>query len=99
VVVERPEGRLSTQDLLWSDSLAERFRDAADRLAVTDVWNRNTDVVGDKLVSRASKHGQAAVTLLKIEHEFMATANMALLNEVQGILDDAKADAPPGLQV
>jgi len=99
IIVERPGGRLSTRDLLWSDSLAERFRSEAERLAIADVWNRNTDVVGDKLVSRESKHGQAAVTLLKVQHEFMATANMGLLDEVQRIVSTARADAPAGLNV
>ncbi len=99
IVVERPGQRLSTRDLLWSDSLAERFRAEAERLAIADVWNRNTDVVGDKLISRESKHGQAVVTLLKVQHEFMATANMGLLEEVQRIVSDARADAPQGLNV
>src|SRR5690606_3566075 len=48
VIVERPGSRLSTRDLLWSDSLAEKFRSQAERLAIADVWNRNTDIVGDK---------------------------------------------------
>lgn len=99
VIVERPGSRLSTRDLLWSDSLAEKFRAQADRLAIADVWNRNTDIVGDKLVSRASQHGQAAVTMLKVQHEFMATANMGLLDEVRKIVEDARSDAPAGLNV
>ncbi len=99
VIVERSDGRLTTRDLLWSDALAEQFRAEAERLALADVWNRNTDVVGDKLVSRVSKNGQAAVTMLKVQNEFMATANMALLAEVERIVDEARADAPAGLNV
>src|SRR5690348_17159944 len=75
VIVERPSTPLSTADLLWSDGLAERFRERADELAVSEVWNRNTEVVGNKLTSRISDSGQAAVTVLKVKHEFMATAN------------------------
>jgi len=99
VIVERPERPLSTADLLWSDSLAELFRKHADRLALSDVWNRNTEVVGNKLTSRLSKEGQAAVTVLKVRHEFMATKNMALMDEVQALLDDAGRKAPEGLRV
>jgi len=99
IIVERPGGRLTTRDLLWSDSLAERLHAEAERLAIADVWNRNTDVVGEKMISRLSQHGQAAVTLLKVQHEFMATANMGLLDQVQQIVNDARTDAPEGLNV
>jgi RND superfamily putative drug exporter len=99
VIVERPGAPLSTADLLWSDGLAERFRERADELAVSEVWNRNTEVVGNKLTSRISESGQAAVTVLKVKHEFMATANMALIDRVQAILAHAERSAPEGLNV
>ncbi len=99
VIVERRDGPLSTADLLWSDSLAEMFRRHAEKLELSDVWNRNTDVVGNKLTSRRSKQGQAAVTVLKVKHEFMATANVGLINEVQELLAEAKQRAPQGLNV
>ncbi len=99
VIVERPNGPMSTADLLWSDSLAELFRTHADRLELSDVWNRNTEVVGNKLTSRISDAGQAAVTVLKVKHEFMATANIRLLDEVQAQLAKASKTAPSGLNV
>ncbi len=99
VIVERPDGPLSTADLVWSDSLAEMFRGRAESLALADVWNRNTEVVGNKLTSRISDSGQAAVTVLKIKHEFMAVANMKLLDDVQVILAQAEKAAPAGLNV
>jgi RND superfamily putative drug exporter len=99
VIVERSGNRLTPHDLVWSDSLAEKFRAAPERLSIADVWNRNTDVVGDKLISRVSKQGQATVTLLKIQNEFMATANMNVLNGVLAIINQAKADVPAGLNV
>ncbi len=99
VVVERPDGPLSTADLLWSDSLAELFRQHKDRLPIVEVRNRNTDVVGDKLTSRISANGQAAVTLLQIKNEFMAAGNIVLLDEVQRLLAEAQRTAPDGLNV
>ncbi|REK17993.1 MAG: MMPL family transporter [Planctomycetota bacterium] len=99
IIVERPGRPLSTEDLLWSDSLAVMFREHADDLELADVWNRNTDVVGSRLTSRRSEAGQAAVTLLKIKDEFMATSNVDRLDEVRALLAKAEQDAPPGLQV
>ncbi len=99
VIVERRDGPLSTADLLWSDSLAEMFRRHAERLELSDVWNRNTEVVGNKLTSRLSNEGQAAVTVLKVKHEFMATANVRLVGEVQDLLAEAQQRAPQGLNV
>lgn len=99
VVVERPGAPLSGPDLLWSDGLAERFREHQAELPIVEIWNRNTDVVGEKLLSRVSKNGQAAVTLLNVKNEFMATANLALLKDVQDVLDEARASAPEGLRV
>jgi len=98
IVVERPGGPLTTADLLWSDGLAEQFRARTD-LPIVDVLNRNTDVIGDKLVSRLSKAGQAAVTLLRSQNEFMAVGNMNLLKAVQAQVEKAREQAPAGLQV
>jgi RND superfamily putative drug exporter len=99
VVVERRDGPLTMDDLLWSDSLADRFRQRQSDLPIVDVWNRNTEVIGEKLLSRVSKNGQATVTLLNIKNEFMATANLRLLKEVQPVLDEARRTAPEGLNV
>jgi RND superfamily putative drug exporter len=99
VVVERPQAPLTGADLLWSDSLTELFRQHQSDLPIADVWNRNTDVVGEKLTSRISKSGQAAVTLLRIKNEFMATGNMVLNQEALRLLAEAQHDAPAGLNV
>ncbi len=99
IVVERPGTRLEMGDLLWSDKLADRFRDRQADLPIADVWNRNSEVVGERLTSRISTNGQATVTLLHVKNEFMATGNMVLVSEVQHLLDKARATAPAGLQV
>jgi len=99
IIVERSRATLSAHDLAWSDSLAERFRQRQDELGIVEVINRNTDVVGEKLTSRAGKNGQAVVTLLELQNEFMAVGNIKLLQEVQTVLNDARRDAPPGLVI
>ncbi|HTM55727.1 MAG TPA: MMPL family transporter [Pirellulales bacterium] len=99
VVVERPNGALTNDDLRWSDRLAELFRDKQKQLGVVEIWNRNTDVVGDQLLSRISKSGQATVTLLRLKNEFMAVGNIAIMNQLEQVLDQAKVDAPGGLRV
>jgi RND superfamily putative drug exporter len=99
VIVERPDGRLTTADLLWSDSLAELFRRHSAALELADVWNRNTEVAGGRLTSRAGPQGQAAVTVLKVKHEYMATANMRLLDQVRMLVDAEQVKAPEGLRV
>ena len=66
---------------------------------IASVWNRNTEVLGEKLTSRVSANGQATVTMLNITNEFMAVGNVALLAEVQRTLAGAEADLPGGLNV
>jgi putative drug exporter of the RND superfamily len=99
IVVERPGAALATPDWLWSDSLADRFRERQGDLPIVDVWNRNSEVVGERLTSRVSTDGQATVTLLHVKNEFMATGNMGLVAEVQHMLDEARSTAPAGLTV
>lgn len=99
VIVERGDGPLTRADLFWSDKLAELFRRHADELALADVWNRNTEIVGGKLTSRVGPDGQAAVTVLKLKNEYMATANMQVLDRVRELVDEARKDAPQGVAV
>ena len=99
IVVERPDGPLTADDLQWSDGLAERFRAREADLPILDVWNRHSEIVGEKLTSRISKNGQAVVTLLHLQNEFMAVGNMSLLDEVQTIVAEARRQAPEGLNV
>ncbi len=99
IVVQRSDGRLSAVDLAWSDSLAVAFRERQGDLPILDVWNRNTEIVGDKLVSKVSRRGQAAITILQLSNEFMAVDNMRLVDEVDQLLAAARQDAPGGLDM
>jgi RND superfamily putative drug exporter len=99
IIVQRADGPLSAVDLQWSDSLAERLRQRQGDLPILDVWNRHADVVGDKLISRTTRHGQAAITLVQLESEFMAVGNLHVLADVERLLADARRNAPAGLDV
>ncbi|MEX2111776.1 MAG: MMPL family transporter [Pirellulales bacterium] len=99
IVVERADGPLSAVDLNWSDSLAVMFRERQQELAILDVWNRNTEIVGDKLLSKVTRRGQAAITIVQLSNEFMAVDNLRLLDEVDQMLDAARRQAPAGLDV
>lgn len=99
IIVERPRGPLTAADLRWSDGLTELFGEHAGKLDLADIWNRNTPIFGGKLTSRASRRGQATLTVLNVEHEYMATANMQILDRAQELLRAARGDAPEGLNV
>jgi RND superfamily putative drug exporter len=99
IVVERTDGPLSAVDLNWSDSLAVLFRARQADLPILDVANRNTEIIGDKLVSKVTNRGQAAITIVQLENEFMAVANLSLMDEFDRMLSEAQRDAPAGLNV
>ena len=52
VVVERPAAA-DTADLQWPTARPSASR-ARDELPLVDIWNRNSEIVGDKLTSRST---------------------------------------------
>ncbi len=101
VVVERTAGAMQPGDLEVTNRLVERFEELTGELPIVDVWNRNSEVVGDKLTSRVTQTGQATLIVLRLSNEFMATDNMRVLNRVIEVLDNARAadSYPAGLQL
>jgi RND superfamily putative drug exporter len=99
LVIERPDGPLSAVDLWAVDALASRFVGVED-LPIVDVWTYKTDVIGQKLISSASERGQAALILLLLRNEFMATDNIRVLERVRQSLAQFAAEptVPPGLR-
>jgi uncharacterized membrane protein YdfJ with MMPL/SSD domain len=42
ILVERPGGKLTSDDLVWSDALSASFEPLANELGIVDHWDRNT---------------------------------------------------------
>ncbi len=103
LIVAREGRPLDADDLAWADSLAELCEHETSDLPVLEVWNRNTEVVGDKLTSKPSKQqpGQATVILLPTSNEFSALDNVRVLKRMEELLAQAreKHPLPGGLQV
>jgi RND superfamily putative drug exporter len=61
-------------------------------LPIVDIWTPKSDVVGSKLVSRSSQGdpGQAALVVLSLTNEFMATGNIFVLEKINRALDEAR---------
>jgi len=104
VVVERADQPLDDAELQSVEKLRgqlEKLR--GDKLPVSEVWSPADPIVGYKLVSPLSETGdppgQAALIVLHVRNEFMATANIELLAQVQAIVDDFRKseDASPKL--
>ena len=62
-------------------------------LPIVDIWTPRSDVVGAKLVSRSGPGdpGQAALVMLSLSNEFMATDNIGVLRKITKVLNEARA--------
>jgi putative drug exporter of the RND superfamily len=99
VVLERRTGALEPPDFQLADQLNDRFENLRDELPIVGIWNRDMEVVGDKLTSRVGPDGQATAIVLQLSNEFMAVDNVRVLDRVLEVLADAlrSADFPQGL--
>ncbi len=95
VIVARPGAPLQGVDRALLARLAERFRakQQTGELPILDIWTPETEIVGQMLVSDDQ---QAALLVLQLSNDLMATDNMRVLAEVERVV--ASADAPEGLQ-
>jgi uncharacterized membrane protein YdfJ with MMPL/SSD domain len=97
LVFARDEEELTGQDLRFALGVAARFEQikAAGELPIVDIWTPKSDVVGRMLESNDK---QAALVMLRLSNEFMATHNIDVLARVQAELKAMLPAAPPGLQ-
>lgn len=113
IIVERPDGPLTQDDLAVAEQLADRFQPTAPvetpaeqrgvqtQLPVVEVWDARSEVVGNRLLSGNGPHGQATLVVLHLTNEFMATHNIEVLAAVNRALDEARQapEFPPGLNL
>lgn len=102
LVIARPGHPLEEADLDWADKLYKLCKAETQDLPVLEIWNRDTEVVGEKLTSKPTKQqpGQATVIVLQVANEFAAVDNIRLLKRIESLVAQAKHDwpMPPGLQ-
>jgi uncharacterized membrane protein YdfJ with MMPL/SSD domain len=99
LVCAREEGRLEPSDR----DLVERLGQSIEKLRtsglpVADVWTPRSAVVGDKLVS---PDGRAALVVVILKREFMATSNIEALQQMRRHLDRFRHEqsVPPSLRL
>jgi putative drug exporter of the RND superfamily len=117
IVLARDTGRLTTDDLAVAERLLATFppspngdsdaktppRAQSDDPAnpITAVWSYDTPIIGEKLVSPPSEHGQAALLVFHLRNEFMAIDNMDLVRRMTGTLAEQERSPkfPKGLKL
>ncbi len=103
LVVARRGRPLQGPDYQWASRLYELCDREKDNLPVLEVWNHDTEIVGEKLISKPTKQqpGQATVILMLVGNEFAQFDNIRLLQRVKGLLAEAKSKnpLPEGLEV
>ena len=103
LVAERTDGPLTAADVAVLDRLAHHFRGpSGEAHDVVEVWDRTTEVVGEKLISPFDEsRGQAGLVMLLLGHEFMDTQNIAILDAINAQLASelARPDTQPGLHL
>lgn len=99
VVLERPDGPLTADDLDWFDRIAaECTPEKLPHLPLVSQWSHNTPVLGDKLVS---EDRQAALIVLGASTEFMEVRNRDILKALGELVDRYRKDPekPAGLEL
>ncbi len=102
LVVARKAEPLRPKDFAVADRLVAWFTPTgASDSPVVGLLSHRTEVVGQKLLSKPTKDGQALLILLQLRNEFMAIDNMRLLSEVEDTLEAVRADSafPEGLRL
>ena len=95
LVFAREQQELTIADRELAYRCGVRFEELAEPKLV-DVWTEKTPVVGPLLQSRS---GRAARVVIRLTNEFMATDNIRLLKLAREIVDTARGEATPGLQI
>ncbi|MCX7424710.1 MAG: MMPL family transporter [Planctomycetia bacterium] len=102
LVIAREDDQLGEPDFEVAHRLEAAFPASDDpNEPIAAAWSFETPVIGDKLLSPVTDHGQAALVVLHLRNEFMAIDNMELLRRIHQALADVQSEPgfPPGLKL
>lgn len=102
IVMARRDGPLTEQDLDFSEVITNVYQPKeGDESPIVNIIGPRTEVVGKKLISPATDHGQAALIILLLKGEIMSVENMKPLLAIYEKLDQLRQSPqkPPGLEL
>ncbi|MEJ5341827.1 MAG: MMPL family transporter [Thermogutta sp.] len=102
IVLARRDGPLTAEDLAFSERVVETFQPKeGEETPIVNVTGPTAQVVGKKLKSPITDHGQAALVILQMRGEIMAIENMKPLAEIYRKLDELaqSPEKPAGLEI
>ncbi len=102
IVMARRDGPLTEQDLDFSEVITNAYQPKeGEESPVVNIIGPRTEVVGKKLLSPISDHGQAALIILLLKGEIMSVENMKPLLAIYEKLDELRRSPhkPPGLEL
>ncbi len=102
IVMARRDGPLTEQDLDFSEVITNAYQPKEGEVSpVVNIIGPRTEVVGKKLLSPISDHGQAALIILLLKGEIMSVENMKPLLAIYEKLDELRQSPqkPPGLEL
>lgn len=95
VVLSRNGEQLTPDDRRFGLQVAEAIRSDS-TLPLVDVWDESTQVVGDMLLA---KDHRAALVVGRLTAGLMDVGNVALLREMQQLIDRLGEEKPAGLSI
>lgn len=102
IVMARRDGPLTPDDLAFADVIMKTYEPGDDDSSpIVSIIGPTTEVVGEKLKSPVTDHGQAALIILQLKGEIMAVENMKPLTKIYETLDELKKSPqkPVGLEL
>ncbi len=102
LVVARPEGRLTAEDLAVASRLGAMFTPKdGEKSPVLTVLTHEKEIIGQKLISHKGADGQAVLVILQLSTELMAVENMPFIKGIYSKVKEIQKepDFPAGLQV
>lgn len=96
VAFVRSDQPLTPADRQAALRVAAQLGKLPDLPLVGEVWTEKTPVIGDMLTSPG---GHAVQVVARLSNDFMAVDNMRLMGEVERLVDDARREAPAGLEI